>query len=75
MTYFELCPNNKNNKKEKDAKDFLTCYSQVKILLKIGCKEKEQNHGKNNKLFFLQDVCYKSSFKLLKGSSVRRLPS
>ena len=29
MALFELCP--KKNKKKKDAEDFKTCYSQVKM--------------------------------------------
>ena len=31
MTLFELCPKKKKKKKHKDAEDFKTCYSQVKI--------------------------------------------
>ena len=31
MALFELCP--KKKKKKKDAEDFKTCYSQVKIIV------------------------------------------
>ena len=31
MALFELCPKKKKKKKHKDAEDFKTCYSQVKI--------------------------------------------
>ena len=36
MTLFKLCPKmKKQHKKKKDAEDFKTCYSQVKIKIKI----------------------------------------